>query len=821
MSIYLARMEVTNDFNNIRPIMEQVEDGWMEVDGSKFGQYGTLTVGGIYGQYNDAAVFQNQSYCVFELTDSEFARLETSYSGNKKIKASEFVAKAKSVDSTPFRESIPIPQYLSVKDINSWIHDYLPDIMPPITKKVYLEDTESIFGPFTWEKSNDDRYKFTPSSSEDDPFMIEVYMINEFIEPIYKFDASKHTADLFYGYERHLVLNDCLPKVHSKVDCIDSLELKGLVGRLISQYVDKKDAKGLRKAIIDLPTEVLTEGRRERILKLVENGEIANQTVDLIPSVLLNNKESLKVITEIVVENPDYVDKIFPFIRNHENYSKIVEKLEAERKNKEEELEAINKKLVEKQEIVEENKVCKSEDIEKLEAEKLSLTQMLAELTEKNNQLVEHVHLQEDFDKLKDQYSALTTLKEGIFSELKEKIKSAYSAPFDGAIAHLLMQEAANFEREQVEQKRVKMALSKDEVTQYSNIETPVQLRDFLVNELNIVGKRNISQNDVANLLLCLSQGFLTVLAGEPGTGKTSLINMIAEIMGLSNPMHCRYSEIAVEKGWTSKRDLIGYYNPLTKSFDASNKKLYTAFETLDAEYKQHIEDFPYMILLDEANLSPMEHYWADFMSLCDLDKKNRQLILGEEEIFEIPNTLRFVATINLDHTTEILSPRLIDRAWIVLLNASDIDLEDYEVSQLRDDYSLVSYEAFRKINDPAEWDSLVLDAPIVDKFNKIRILFKEVGVGLSPRVIGMIKRFCLAGKNFFDTSETSYISLDYAIAQKVLPMINGYGDSYGEFIGKLLLVCDKNSMPHCNEILNTIYKRGTVNMQYYQFFSR
>ncbi len=24
------------------------------------------------------------------------------------------------------------------------------------------------------------------------------------------------------------------------------------------------------------------------------------------------------------------------------------------------------------------------------------------------------------------------------------------------------------------------------------------------------------------------------------------------------------------------------------------------------------------MILLDEANLSPMEYYWADFMNICD-----------------------------------------------------------------------------------------------------------------------------------------------------------------------------------------------------------
>lgn len=35
------------------------------------------------------------------------------------------------------------------------------------------------------------------------------------------------------------------------------------------------------------------------------------------------------------------------------------------------------------------------------------------------------------------------------------------------------------------------------------------------------------------------------------------------------------------------------------------------------------------MILLDEANLSPMEHYWSDFLSICDTFRKVKILNLG------------------------------------------------------------------------------------------------------------------------------------------------------------------------------------------------
>ena len=41
--------------------------------------------------------------------------------------------------------------------------------------------------------------------------------------------------------------------------------------------------------------------------------------------------------------------------------------------------------------------------------------------------------------------------------------------------------------------------------------------------------------------------------------------------------------------------------------------------------------------------------------------KKDKILRLGEDKLL-IPESLRFISTINYDNTTEFLSPRLIDR---------------------------------------------------------------------------------------------------------------------------------------------------------------
>ena len=47
MSTYLARVEHVNEWYYIRPVKEFVNDGLIEVAESKFGQYGTITIGAL------------------------------------------------------------------------------------------------------------------------------------------------------------------------------------------------------------------------------------------------------------------------------------------------------------------------------------------------------------------------------------------------------------------------------------------------------------------------------------------------------------------------------------------------------------------------------------------------------------------------------------------------------------------------------------------------------------------------------------------------------------------------------------------------------
>ena len=346
---------------------------------------------------------------------------------------------------------------------------------------------------------------------------------------------------------------------------------------------------------------------------------------------------------------------------------------------------------------------------------------------------------------------------------------------------------------------------------------------------------KRYDHNEIANILICLSQGFLTVFAGKPGTGKTSFCERFAKVCGLDtsadNSEHTRFIELSVEKGWASKRDFIGYYNPINKSFDQTNSLVYPALKLLSQEQQNGISDYPFFIMLDEANLSPMEYYWSEFINVCDFDN-NRAIDLGDSESCCIPNTLRFMATINYDSTTENLSPRLLDRAWVIDLD-NEIDYNELYDDNIENASKMLSFAVMNEyfganLSFDKQMDSQiskVVTSETMAKLDKIYDICKPY-LSISPRVRKSILKYCYIAneKKLFDSNNIN-IALDYAISQRVLPLINGYGTGDNryktEFLDKLMETCNSYSLDKCCKILRQIISSGNNNMNYYNYFNR
>lgn len=113
------------------------------------------------------------------------------------------------------------------------------------------------------------------------------------------------------------------------------------------------------------------------------------------------------------------------------------------------------------------------------------------------------------------------------------------------------------------------------------------------------------TQAMLRDFLALLRTRDLVVLAGDSGSGKTSLVRTVAAAIGGVCTV------VPVKPNWTGPEDLLGYYNPMERSYQATPFLI-----ALQAAARK--PDVPHFICLDEMNLARVEHYFADFLSLLE-----------------------------------------------------------------------------------------------------------------------------------------------------------------------------------------------------------
>lgn len=248
-----------------------------------------------------------------------------------------------------------------------------------------------------------------------------------------------------------------------------------------------------------------------------------------------------------------------------------------------------------------------------------------------------------------------------------------------------------------------------------------------------------------------------------------------------------RMAVVPVGADWTNNEKLLGYPDALHSGHyvmpDTGVLKL-----MLDARDNPNL---PFFLILDEMNLSHVERYFADFLSAMesgeDIKLHGAKSDLEGSGGTKVPPTIKFpknlfvIGTMNVDETTYMFSPKVLDRAQVIEFRVSEREMKDFLAKPTTPDLDIIAgkgakyAEAFLNLKDtPPPLDkgkSTTNKTAITDALGKFFPELAKLGAEFGYRTASEILRFCayyLAADVPVDDA------IDAAIVQKLLPKLHG-----------------------------------------------
>lgn len=238
------------------------------------------------------------------------------------------------------------------------------------------------------------------------------------------------------------------------------------------------------------------------------------------------------------------------------------------------------------------------------------------------------------------------------------------------------------------------------------------------------------------------------ILTGLSGAGKTKLAMDYARAL-TGEAASSRLLVLPVQPGWYDPGALLGFPNPLRP--EAYVMPRFLQFLLAASGDPTH----PYVVVLDEMNLSHPEQYMAPLLSAMESDQPiplhtEDDVLDGVPASVSYPGNLVLIGTVNMDETTHGLSDKVLDRAFV---------LEFWKVD-------LGSYRGWESSGLPAETS------------HRVREVLTALATGLEParlhfgwRTLGDVLSYL---RLIHQEGGDLDASLDSVVYAKVLPKLRG-----------------------------------------------
>jgi large-conductance mechanosensitive channel len=339
-------------------------------------------------------------------------------------------------------------------------------------------------------------------------------------------------------------------------------------------------------------------------------------------------------------------------------------------------------------------------------------------------------------------------------------------------------------------------------IKDYSNNFTLPELcedfRNFAASKLGLYYTDKMMKLFVA----ALSSTKLVILQGISGTGKTSLAYAWGKFLKHDSCV------ASVQPSWRDRTELFGYFNEFTKKFNET--------DTLKEMYKAGFTDDIYTVILDEMNISRVEYYFAEMLSILEMPNKDEWVIelvpnswkTDPQKLkggkLRIPANMWYIGTINNDDSTFMVTDKVYDRAMPIDINDKGQVFEPVDTPSMNINYSYLD-----KLFDNAMNENQVSQETL-DKIEEMdNYVIQHFRIAFGNRIVAHMKKFVPV---YVACGGDEIEGVDYFIAKKILrkfeqlniSYIRDELDPYMDFLNKTF---GKNRMKECIEFITRLKK--------------